>query len=82
MTRKAQYIAGGHFTDVTTCITYSSVVSRGTVCITFLMVALNHLVVLAGDIQNDFLEDPAKKNIFCRSTWNPLRPTILILARM
>ena len=82
MTRKAQYIAGDHLTDVTTCMTYSIVVSPDTVRIGFLMVALNNLVVLAGDIHNDFLEDPAKKKILCRFTWNPLGPTILILARV
>ena len=43
MTRKACYVAGGHLTDVPTYMTYSSVVSRDTVRIGFLIAALNKL---------------------------------------
>ena len=64
MTRKARYIAGGHLTDVPTHMTYSSVVGREMVRIDMLMVALNGLELLAGDIQNAFLEAPTKENIF------------------
>lgn len=64
MTRKARYVAGGHLTDVPPSMTYSSVVSRDTVRIGFLMAALNGLDILAGDIQNAFLEAPTKEKIF------------------
>ena len=64
MTRKARYVAGGHLTDVPTHMTYSSVVGRETVRIGMLMAALNGLELLAGDIQNAFLEAPTKENIF------------------
>ena len=64
MTRKARYVAGGHLTDVPTYMTYSSVVSRDTVRIGFLVAALNNLDILAGDIQNAFLEAPTKEKIF------------------
>ena len=55
MTRKARYVAGCHLTDVPANMTYSSVVSRDTVQIGFLVAALNDLDILAGDIQNAFL---------------------------
>ena len=64
MTRKACYVAGGHLTDVPTSMTYSSVVSRDSVQIGFLIAALNDLDILAGDIQNAFLSAPTKERIF------------------
>ena len=64
MTRKARYAAGGHLTQVPTHMTYSSVVSRETVRIGLLMAVLNGLELLAGDIQNAFLEAPTKEKIF------------------
>ena len=48
--RKARYVAGGHLTDPPTYMTYSTVVSRESVRIAFLIAALNQLQVLAGDI--------------------------------
>ena len=66
MKRKAQYVAGCLLTDVPMYMSYSSVVSRGTVRIGFLIGALNNLDVLDGDIQNDFLEDSTREKIsFC-----------------
>ena len=45
-------------------MTNSSAVSCATVCIVLLLAALNGLDLLAGDIQNDFLEVPTKEKIF------------------
>ena len=59
--QKAQYVAGDHLNDVPTYTTYSSV---DTVRIRFLMDALNNLDVLAGDIQNDFIEASTKDKVF------------------
>ena len=64
ITRKARYVAGVHLTDVPTYMTYSSVVNCDIFCIGFLMAALKNLDILAGDIQNAFLEAPLKGNIF------------------
>ena len=64
MTRKSRCVAVGHLTDVPKYMTYSSVFSRDTVCIGFLMSVLNNLDVLFGDIQNAFLEAPTEENIF------------------
>ena len=55
MTRKSQYVAGGHLTDLPTHMTYSSVFSCETVCIGFLVTAVNELYIVSEDIQNAFL---------------------------
>ena len=83
MTRKARYVAGGHLTDVPTYMTYSSVVSRDTVRIGFLMAALNNLGILAGDIQNAFLETPTKEKIFfyAGEEWKSDKGKVVIVVR-
>ena len=58
LTRKARYVAGGHLTDPPASLTYASVVSRESVRIAFLIAALNDLDILAGDIQNAYLNFP------------------------
>ena len=56
MTRKARLVAGGHRNqDVPTHLTYSSVVSRETVRMGFLIAAMNDLKVCAADIGNAYL---------------------------
>ena len=62
--RKARYVAGGHLTDPPSSMTYSSVVSRESVRIAFLVAALNGLDVLAGDIQNAYLNAPTTEKLF------------------
>ena len=54
-TRKARFVAGGHMTDPPSTITYSSVVSRDSVRIAFLLAALNDVDILATDIGNAYL---------------------------
>jgi hypothetical protein len=51
-TRKARFVAGGHTTDPPATLTYSSVVSRDSVRIAFLIAALNDLNILSADIGN------------------------------
>ena len=46
-TRKARFVAGGHTTDAPGSITYSSVVSRNSVRLAFLVAGLNELDILA-----------------------------------
>ena len=41
LTRKARFVAGGHLTETPASITYSSVVSRDSVRLAFLIAALN-----------------------------------------
>ena len=83
MTRKDCYVASGHLTDVPTYMTYSSVVSRDTVRIGFLMAALNNLDILAGDIQNAFLESPTKEKIYfyAGEEWKADQGKVVIVVR-
>ena len=64
-TRKARLVAGGHLTDhVPSSLTYSSVVTRDSVRLAFLIAELNQLEVLAGDISNAYLNAPCKEKIW------------------
>jgi hypothetical protein len=62
--RKARLVAGGHQTDPPKDMTYASVVSRESVRLAFLIAALNDLEVLAGDVQNAYLNAETKEKIF------------------
>ena len=53
--RKVRYVAGGHMTETPISLTYSSVVSRDSVKLAFLVTALNALDVMAYDIGNAYL---------------------------
>jgi hypothetical protein len=63
-TRKAHFVAGGQMTDPPSEITYSSVVSRDGVRITFLFAALNDLDLLATDIGNAYLNAPPREKVY------------------
>ena len=63
-TRKARLVAGGHTTETPASITYSSVVSRESVRIAFLVAALNDLEVFAADIGNAYLNAPCREKIW------------------
>ena len=53
--RKSRMVADGHKTATSSSVTYSTVVSRDSVCICLLAAALNDLDVLAGDIHGAYL---------------------------
>ena len=63
-TRKARFVAGGHMTDTPSSITYSSVVSRESVKIAFLIAALNDLDIMSCDIGNAYLNAPCREKIW------------------
>ena len=63
-TRKARFVAGGHTTKAPASITYSSVVSRDSVRIAFLIAALNDLDVFAADVGNAYLNAPCREKIW------------------
>jgi hypothetical protein len=63
-TRKAHYVAGGHVTDPPASLTYSSVVSRDSVRIAFLLAALNGVNLLATDIGNAYWNAPAREKLY------------------
>ena len=62
-TCKAMYLANGAITDTPVGLCYSSVVSRDSVRIAFLVAALNDLYILACDISNAYINAPCQWKI-------------------
>ena len=68
--RKARFVAGGHMVEEQPSYNiYSSVVSRESVRIAFLVAALNDLDIIAGIISNVYLhcQNKTKGMVLCRS---------------
>jgi hypothetical protein len=65
--RKARFVAGGHMTDPPKEATYSSVVSRDSIRLFFLIAALNNLQVSACDVQNAYINAPTKEKVWFRA---------------
>ena len=65
--RKARFVAGGHLTDPPKDSVFSSVVSRDSVRLAFTIAALNGLQVLAGDVQNAYLNALTKEKCWFRA---------------
>jgi hypothetical protein len=63
VTRKARFVAGGHWTDTPTQLTYSSVVTHDSVRIAFLVAALNELDILTADVGNAYLQAPVREKV-------------------
>ena len=63
-TRKARFVARGDLTTTTPKVTYSSVVSRDSVWLAFLMAGLNDLDIMACDISNAYLNAPCRETIW------------------
>ncbi len=63
-TRKARFVAGGHTTEPPNSLTYSSVVSRESVKIAFLIAALNDLDIMSCDIGNAYLNAKCREKIW------------------
>ena len=63
-TCKARYVANGAMTDTPVRLCHSSVVSRDSVRISFLVAALNDLDILAYDISNAYLNSPLQERIW------------------
>ncbi len=62
-TRKARFVARGHRAEAPKSITCSSVVSRDSICIAFLLAALNELDILAADIGNAYLNVDTREKV-------------------
>ena len=60
LNRKDIYVAVGYLTDTPLSINYESVVSRDSVCLALLIVELNYLDILSGDIHNAYLNTLTK----------------------
>jgi hypothetical protein len=63
-TQKARLVAGGHRTDPPTNLNYSSFVLCNSVCIAFLLAALNDLDILATDIGSTYLNAPTQEKLY------------------
>jgi hypothetical protein len=63
-TRKARFVAGGHTTDAPIAMTYSSVVSRESVRLGFMIAALNGLDIMSCDLENAYLNAECKEKIW------------------
>ena len=83
LTRKAEYVVGGHLTDPPLSLTYASGVTRETVRIAFLIAALNDLRILTGDIQNAYLNAYTKEKIYFRAgnEWKHNKGRDIIITR-
>jgi hypothetical protein len=64
LTRKCRLVAGGHMTEAPSCLTYSSVVSRDSVRLAFMIAALNDLEVGACDIGNAYLNAQCREKVW------------------
>ena len=62
--RKERLVRGGQKTVATASITYSSVVSRYSVCIALTVSAFNDLDIIAFDIQNEYLTSKCREKIW------------------
>jgi hypothetical protein len=61
-TWKARFVAGGHTTEAPSSMTYSSVVSRDSIRIAFLIAALNDLDIMS--CENAYLNAPCREKIW------------------
>eukprot|EP00957_Ditylum_brightwellii_P161750 12315372-Ditylum_brightwellii.AAC.1 len=62
--RKAHLVAGGHTTETPTAIIYSSVVSRDSIRLSFLIAELNVLHIMSCVLQNAYLNAKCKEKIW------------------
>ena len=63
LTRKARFCVNGNETDPPKELTFSTVVSRITVRLYFLLAALNDIEILSADIQNAYLNAPVREKL-------------------
>jgi len=66
-TRKDCFVAGGHMTDPPSTLTYSSVISRDSIRLAFLIAALNGIDILACDIGNAYLNAAPREKVYTKA---------------
>ena len=83
LTRKARYVGGGHLTKVSPSLSYSSVVSRDSVRIMFLIAALNDLDIKMCDIGNAYLNAETRERLCFRAgkEWGSRAGSEVIIVR-
>ena len=67
LTRKFRLVADGHETVVPKDSVYSSVVSRDSVQLFFMLAPLDNLNILSADIQNAYLSAPMKERLWTKA---------------
>lgn len=85
LSRKTRFVTGGHITASPTTMTYSSIISRESVHITFLLAALNNLDILGGDICTACLNAPTTEKLYHRAGLEcrpELEGTVLVIVRV
>jgi hypothetical protein len=84
LVRKACFVAGGHLTDPPMESVYSSVVTRESVRIMFLIAALNNLDILGADVQNAYINAKTSERVYITAGpefgSNECRPAIIVRA--
>ena len=82
-TRKSILVADGHETALTSSITYSSVVSREGIRISFLLASLNYLGIFACDIGNAYRNAKLREKIWTEAgtDFGTEKGMVLIIAR-
>ena len=63
-TQKCRFVAGGHMTEAPPLIMYSSVVSHESVCLAFLIAALNGVNILSCNLENAYLNAKCHERIW------------------
>jgi hypothetical protein len=81
---KARFVAGGHLTDPPVESVYSSVVTRESVRLMFLVAALNGLDILGADVQNAYINAKTNEKVYTTTGpefgSNAGRPAIIVRA--
>jgi hypothetical protein len=84
LVRKARFVAGGHLTGPPSETVYSSVVTRESVRIMFLIAALNDLDILGADVQNAYINAKTEERVYTIAGpefgSNEGRPAIIVRA--
>ncbi len=84
LVRKARFVAGGHMADPPAESVYSSVVTRESVRIMFLITALNGLDLLGADVQNACINVKTDEEVYTtlgpEFGLNQGRPAIIVMA--
>ena len=82
-TRKARFVVGGFTTEASSSITYSSVVSRESVRLAFMIAALNDVDVMSCDLENAYLNTMCRKKIWfeVRTKCGEDKDKVLIVVR-
>eukprot|EP00957_Ditylum_brightwellii_P156063 11878661-Ditylum_brightwellii.AAC.1 len=63
--RKAHFVAGGHTSEAPEAMAYSSVASRDSIRLAFIIAGFNDLDVMFCNLQNAYLNAKCKEKILC-----------------